>query len=193
MSIKDNINLVKDELNSEEKFLENFIKLERFYKKYKMVILSVIGLVFISIILYFSISYIKEDNNTKANIAFNKLMKSPKDLESIKILKEKNQKLYQIFQYLNAKEKNKDFDITLKYLKELSSYKKALNLQDINALSQISMKSNFLLKEFAIFNKALILTEQKKFNDAKLALKLIPKTSKVNDLAKMLNHYLLSK
>lgn len=158
-----------------------------------MVILSVIGLVFISIILYFSISYIKEDNNTKANIAFNKLMKSPKDLESIKILKEKNQKLYQIFQYLNAKEKNKDFDITLKYLKELSSYKKALNLQDINALSQISMKSNFLLKEFAIFNKALILTEQKKFNDAKLALKLIPKTSKVNDLAKMLNHYLLSK
>ncbi len=193
MSIKDDISSVKNELNSEEKFLESFIKLERFYKKYKIIILSVAGLIVVSIISYLSIRYVQNDNKVQANVAFNKLIKSPKDLASIKVLKEKNQKLYQIFEYLNVKENNKKSDITLKYLKELLSYEKALSSKNINALNQVSMQKNFLLKEFAIFNKALILTDQQKFNDAKLALKLIPKTSKVNDLAKILNHYLLSK
>ena len=35
MSIKDDVNYLKNELNNEEKLLENFVKLERFFKKYK--------------------------------------------------------------------------------------------------------------------------------------------------------------
>ena len=193
MSIKDDINLVRNELNSEEKFLESFIKLERFYKKHKMIILGIIGIVVILIISYLSIKYTQNENKIQANIAFNKLLESPKDLEAIKVLKESNQKLYEVFKYLKLKENNKNSDINLKYLKEFLSYEKALSSKNVNALNQISMQNNFLLKEFAIFNKALILTDQQKFNDARLALKLIPKISKVNDLAKVLNHYLLSK
>ena len=55
------------------------------------------------------------------------------------------------------------------------------------------MEKDFLLKEFAIFNKALILTKDGKFNEAKDALKLIPPTSQVKDLVSLLNHYLLTK
>ncbi len=33
MSLKENVDYVKDELNTEEKFLESFVKVERFYKK----------------------------------------------------------------------------------------------------------------------------------------------------------------
>ena len=35
MSIKDDVNYIKNELSSEEKFLESFVKTERFFKKYK--------------------------------------------------------------------------------------------------------------------------------------------------------------
>ncbi len=37
MSLKENMDFVKEELNSEEKFLEGFVKLERFFKKYKLI------------------------------------------------------------------------------------------------------------------------------------------------------------
>lgn len=33
MSLKENVEFVKKELDSEEKFLESFVKVERFYKK----------------------------------------------------------------------------------------------------------------------------------------------------------------
>ena len=55
------------------------------------------------------------------------------------------------------------------------------------------MQNDFLLKEFAIFNKALILTNDGKYEEAKNLLKQIPQTSKVNDLSNLLNHYLLTK
>ncbi len=55
------------------------------------------------------------------------------------------------------------------------------------------MQNDFLLKEFAIFNKALILTNEGKYEDAKAALQLIPSDSKVNDLAITLKHFLVTK
>ena len=37
MAIKDDIDSIKEELNTQEQFLENIIKSERFLKKYKKV------------------------------------------------------------------------------------------------------------------------------------------------------------
>jgi hypothetical protein len=46
LSLKENIQAVKDELNSEEKFFENAIRTERFVKKYqKPLIAAVVALV----------------------------------------------------------------------------------------------------------------------------------------------------
>ena len=55
------------------------------------------------------------------------------------------------------------------------------------------MQNNFLLKEFAIFNKALILAQDGKYKEAKIALNLIPSTSKASELSNILKHYLLTK
>ena len=43
MSIKENVDYVKEELNSQEKFLESFVKGERFYKKYRTLIFASIA------------------------------------------------------------------------------------------------------------------------------------------------------
>ncbi len=52
MSLKDNVDYVKEELNSEEKFLESFVKVERFYNKNKIIIITVI-VVLIALVIGF--------------------------------------------------------------------------------------------------------------------------------------------
>lgn len=193
MSIKNDVDYIKEELNSEEKFLESFVKLERFYKKNKVIIIAAIVIIVGLVIGYYTTKYIQNSNKTEANIAFNKVLENPKDSQALETLKTKSDKLYQLALYLNAKDEGKTVDVNIKYLKEISTYQEALAKNDIAKLNSVSMQNDFLLKEFAIFNKALIQTENGKFEDAKATLKLIPADSKVNDLVKVLKHYLSTK
>jgi hypothetical protein len=191
--MKENVKFVKDELNSEEKFIEGFVKVERIYKKYKALIFALTAIIIIAVIGLSVNSYIKNENKTQANIAFDTLLQNPSDKEALESLKVTNKRLYDVIVYIQAKKDNKDIEINVPYLKELASYQKALKNKNVSELNTLSMQNDFLLKEFAIFNKALILTEQGKYKDAKVALNLIPSSSKVYELASLLKHHLLTK
>lgn len=193
MSIKENMNFVKEEISSEEKFLESFVKVERFYKKNKLLVLGLAGLIIFGGIGYYVNKNIQASNKLEANIAFNKILENPKDAKALATLKENNTQLFQVAQYIQAKKEGKTSDIQVKYLKELAAYQKALESKDLTQLNTVSMQNDFLLKEFAIFNKALLQAQNGKFADAKATLKLIPADSKANDLVKVLNHYLATK
>lgn len=193
MSLKDNVNYVKDEISSEEKFLESFVKVERFYKKNKIVIISVVVIIIALVIGFFVTKSIQESNKIEANIALNKVLDNPKDNEALNILKDKNKNLYEIAQYLNSKKEGKVIDVDVKFLKDLTAYQKALEENSAEKLNSVSMQNDFLLKEFAIFNKAVILTENSKYKEAKNTLKMIQSDSKVNDLVNILKHYLATK
>ncbi|WP_321313912.1 tetratricopeptide repeat protein [Halarcobacter sp.] len=193
MSLKDNVNYVKDEISSEEKFLESFVKVERFYKKNKIVIISVVVIIIALVIGFFVTKSIQESNKIEANIALNKVLDNPKDNEALNILKDKNKNLYEIAQYLNSKKEGKVIDVDVKFLKDLTAYQKALEENSAEKLNSVSMQNDFLLKEFAIFNKAVILTENGKYKEAKNTLKMIQSDSKVNDLVNILKHYLATK
>ena len=108
-------------------------------------------------------------------------------------MKNTNEKLYEVALFLQAKKENKAVDINIPLLKELSKYQVALANKNVDELTNLSMQNDFLLKEFAIFNKALLLSNEGKYDDAKATLKLIPQTSKAFELANLLNHYLLTK
>ena len=193
MSIKENVDYVKTELSSEEKFLENFVKGERFFKKYKTLIFAFIAITIVAIIAIFIKNNIDESNKLEANIAFNRVLENSNNSEALAVLKEKNPKLYDVALFLEAKKEAKSIDINVPLLKELSKYQAALNNKNISELDNLSIQNDFLLKEFAIFNKALFLTNEGKFDEAKKTLALIPQTSKAFELAKLLNHYLLTK
>lgn len=182
-----------DNLNSEEKFLEGFVKVERFYKKYKSVILGVSAILIVAGVGIAVKNNIDEKNKVEANIAFEKILNNPKDTEALAVLKETNKQLFDIAEYINAKKEGKGSDIQVQYLKELALYSKALEKKSVSGLNDLSMENDFLLKEFAIFNKALLLTNEGKYNEAKTALNLIPQTSKAFELAKLLKHHLLTK
>lgn len=193
MSLKENVDYVKEELNSEEKFLEGFVKVERFYKKNKLIIIAGIVIVVGLVIGLYTTKSMQDSNKLDANIAFNKVLENPKDNDAMNTLKDTSTQLYQVAQFIQASKENKTADIQVKYLKDLVDYKKALDAKDINKLNDVSMQSDFLLKEFAIFNKALLQVNEAKFADAKATLKLIPEDSKVSDLVNVLNHYLVTK
>ena len=193
MSIKENVDYVKTELSSEEKFLENFVKGERFFKKYKTLIFAFVIIIIVGIIGFFIKENLAQSNKLKANIAFNQVLENSNNAQALATLKDKNPQLYDIALYLQAKKEAKVAQISIPLLKELSKYQTALANKNISELDNLSMQNDFLLKEFAIFNKALLLTNEGKFNEAKTSLALIPETSKAYELAKLLNHYLITK
>ncbi len=193
MSIKENVDYVKTELSSEEKFLESFVKSERFFKKYKTLIFAFVIIVIVGIIVFFIKENLAQSNKLRANIAFNQVLENSNDTQALAVLKDKNPQLYDIALYLQAKKEAKVTQISVPLLKELSKYQTALADKNISELNNLSMQNDFLLKEFAIFNKALFLTNEGKFNEAKTTLALIPQNSKAFELAKLLNHYLLTK
>ena len=193
MSMKENVDFVKEELNSEEKFLEGTVKVERFYKKYKALIIGLVTILVVALIAIGVNSYVNEKNAIASNIAFDKVVADPTDKEALNTLKESNNKLFEVALYLQAKKDGKYPETNIPYLKELTEYQKALTSSDVSKLNTLSMQNDFLLKEFAIFNKALILVNEGKYKEAKIALNLIQKSSKASELSTLLQHHLLTK
>lgn len=192
MSLKEDVNYVKNELSNEEKLLENFVKSERFFKKYKTLIFAFVVIIIIGSIGVMIKNNIDESNKLEANIALNNYLNAG-DKTALDSLKGINKELYEIALYLEAKKDNNSAQINIPMLKQLQEFQQANSTNNVETLNNLSLQNDFLLKEFAIFNKALILTNQGKYEEAKKALNLIPQTSKAYELANLLNHYLLTK
>ncbi|MEA3498005.1 MAG: hypothetical protein U9R16_02985 [Campylobacterota bacterium] len=189
MSLKENINYIKDEVSAQESLMENTFKLEQFYKKYKMMIIGGVSLIILAFIGLSVSNYMGEQNKIKDNEMFNLILENPQDKNALEYLQANNKKLYNIAVYMSDKNK----DINVEFLNELSVYSKAIEKNSIDDISAVSQKQNFLLKDFALFNKALIQTQNGKYQDAKESLMLISEKSTVATLSNMLSHYLLTK
>ncbi|MCT7600877.1 tetratricopeptide repeat protein [Aliarcobacter butzleri] len=192
MSLKEDVGYIKNELSSEEKFIENFVKGERFFKKYKTLIIAVVVILIIGLIGFTVKKSIDNSNKHDANIALSQFLENG-DEKALETLKNKNEKLYEVALFLQAKKDNKIASIELPLLKELVKFQTATASNNIEELNSLSMQNDFLLKEFALFNKALILVNEGKYEEAKKELNQISQTSKAYELATLLNHYLLTK
>ena len=192
MSIKDDVNYIKNELSSEEKFLESFVKTERFFKKYKKLIVVLIIAVIVGSIAFLVKTKLDEKNLYEANIALSNFLENGNQ-NSLDELKEKNRDLYEIALYLDAKNEFKNADINLKYLKELLDFQVALLNSNQSELDLVSKKADFLLKDYAIFNQALILVNNQKYAEAREILGKISQDSRAFELATLLKHYLVTK
>jgi hypothetical protein len=191
MSLKENVDYVKNEINTEEKFLESFVRLEGVFKKYKFMIISIIAISIIAVAGSLIQNYIDNDTKLKANIAYNTLQENPNDSSALAILKETNKDLYDIVIFLNSKKENSNIEVM--FLKELSQYEIAIKKSDMNSLNSLAMNQDFILKEYALFNKALLETKNKEYKKAKVTLAMISKDSAVSKIANSLKHYLVTK
>lgn len=176
MGLKENIDAVKQEISTEEQFLESIIKSERFFKKYKKIIVSIVVVAIVSGLSYGVVDYINEQKLNSSNEAYKTLMSNPKDEKALKTLQENNQKLYDLFVFTQAvKNSDKDMLKTLSKVEDpivsdLASYQ----LQGINGTTDENSK---LLKGMSLLHVGYKLMLEGKVQEAKLKFAQIEASS----------------
>ncbi|HEG8500190.1 TPA: hypothetical protein SF313_000442 [Campylobacter jejuni] len=187
MGLKDNLKAVKNELNTEEQFIENFIKGERFIRKYKFYISAVVIILVAWFAGNFIISKINDYKTKEANEIYANLIQDPSNKNLLEQLKNKNTNLYAIFL---LKENINDFNNTTLQNELKQIYNNAQTntlLKNIIALS-LGDKSIFL-KNYDKLLEAYKLLEQNKIEEANILLSQIKENSSLNQIAKNLKHY----
>lgn len=195
MSFKDNITMVKDEFNAEEKFFENALKTERFFNKYKKQLIGFAVIVVLAVGVNGVVSYVKSSNIEASNAALVKLSANSEDKEALATLKEKNPELYDLYSYSYAV-KNGDVK-TLESLKsskapaisDLASYELASLKSDLNGLNTYANGEDAINKDMALIQSAVLLMEKNKLPEASRKLASISSESPVYGVAKSLMHY----
>ncbi len=187
MSIKDEIKEVKEEFSADEQMLMSAFKLEKFYKKHKIKIFSIIAIVILAFSINQISNFIEESRLNSANEAYLKLLKDSKNSEALNILKEKNPILFELYSY-NQAVKKRD-------LKELESLEKSKNstISDISgyhlAVMQKRDASSKLYNDMAIVNNANLLIKRGKMSEAREQLSLIDEKSPLYNISKIIKHY----
>lgn len=106
MSIKENLEQVKSEFKSDEKLLEGAFRLEKFFKRYKWVLLFII----VAFIAYLGDTklqdYKREQTKERITQIYNEVLESPNNIALQKRLKEVAPELYDLYQFARASERN---------------------------------------------------------------------------------------
>jgi len=178
---------VKKELSSDEQMLASAFKAEKLYKKHKIKIFAIVGIV----IAYFAgttiMEKIADNKRERANTALLALEKDAKDSQALESLKANNLALFELFSYQEAI-KNSD-TATLKSLSsskneiiaDLSSY----HLAVIEGRPSDSKLNSDISK---VYNASLLIKEGKT-TEAQEELELIPEESPMHNISKMIKHY----
>jgi hypothetical protein len=194
LSLKENMEMVKEELNSEEKFFENAVKAERVWKKYKTIIIG--GLV--AVVAVVAISAINdaqvESAAQEANVAYIKLLKGP-DAAAQKELESLNPKLAMALKFsqavstgdVKALEVLKSSDDAI--ISDLATYELAALSSDNKHVQNYASKQNAIYKDLAIVESALLLMKKDETTRAQQKLSLIAQDSPLYKVAKSLMHY----
>ncbi|MCW8838698.1 MAG: hypothetical protein OQK11_08355 [Thiovulaceae bacterium] len=195
MSLKENISMVKEELNSEEKFFEKAVITEKFVKKYKNLMIGGVALVILAVGANIIYDANKEATVEEANEALSSLVKDSNDANSKTILKSLSPELYDVWSYSQALA-NEDTTV-LKSLtsskatiiSDLASYELASSTSDSAALSSYSMKQNSIYKDLALVQNAILFLNKNEVEKAHQELNKVSQNSSLSKVVLALLHY----
>ncbi|WP_187648159.1 hypothetical protein [Nitrosophilus labii] len=195
MGVKENIEYIKEELSNEEKMLEQIVKAERFYKRHKKTLITLIFAAILGFMAYVGYELVREHNLKLSNEAYLKLLANPKDSEALKTLKEKNPTLYTVFEFREAIKNNdakkleeiasKDISI----ISNIAKYQAASLLREQEKLKSYQFDQKAILRDLAILDEAFLLYEKDSIKEAREKLKNVKENSIVYPYAQFLLHY----
>jgi hypothetical protein len=107
LALKENIEALKTELNTQEELLKNIIQGERFFKRHKRSIFAAAVIAVILLIGYSINSAVSSSNLKASNEAYKTLLVIPTNEHALNTLKNKNKPLYRAFVFQEAA-KNSD-------------------------------------------------------------------------------------
>jgi len=195
LSLKENLDMVKDELNSEEKFFEKAVMTEKFVKKYKKPLIGAV--VAIVLVVVANIAYDVSENNRieSANATLAVLQKNPNDTVALAKLESLSPALHDVWLYSqaiaqqNAAELEKLKTSKALIIHDTSDYEAAELKEELAALDRYSEKQNAIYKDLSVVMSAVILMQEGKITDAHEKLAMIGETSPLAQLAGALMHY----
>ena len=192
MSIKNDIEMVREELTSEEKLFEKSVITERFLKKYKNLIIA--GVVGIVILVGANIAYESnlESTAVSANEALAELDKDSTNKAALSRLESLSPSLYDAYTYSKAIA-DKDMQTLQKLqaskaliIADLAAYESST---DKTALEAYSLKQDSIYKDLAQVQSAIMLMNEGENDKAHEKLLLISDNSSLSKVAHALLHY----
>lgn len=187
--------MVKEELNSEEKFFEKAVMTERFVSKYKK---PLIGLV-VAVVLATgsSIAYDAYQKNKieSANNFLAKLQKNPQDETSLNELKSLSPNLHDAWvlsESIVKKDLKKLESLSgshSKLVTDIASYEVAQSSQELSKLNAYALKDGAIYRDLAIVQSAILLMNSGEIKQAHEKLSQIAIDSSLSNVAKALLHY----
>jgi hypothetical protein len=194
LSLKENIEAIKEELTAEEKFLESVIKTESFYKKNKKLVIGITVAVLVGVFGSMGYNYLKEQKELKSNELYLSLIQKADDAKKTE-LKSLNPKLYELYTMQVALKsgdvatlKSLQSSISDPILKDLLTYQIA-SLEE-KGLLKYAKSGDPILKDFANLNAAYIELKNGNHQKAEDILGFISPTSTIYQIAQSLKHYL---
>lgn len=189
MSIKENLQVVKEEISSDEKMLESVFRIEAFIKKYKFLFIALIvaGLGWIAW-LYAS-DYLKEQKAIKSTALMEKIQSNIKDENAWNELKKENAPLYEMMRFSYAIKNNNTQELEQMkssnnpFISAYSSYEVASLTENFSSLKDGDFSDLALLQE------GYLLVSKKDYTQALSKLNGISNTSELKDFALRIGHY----
>lgn len=189
MGLKENINAVKEEISTEEQFLEGMIKSERFFKRNKKYIIAALVLLAFGAGGYAINDVMAGARLKTSNAAYQALLKDANNTSALETLKAKNPKLYQMFIFETALAKG-----DVEALKSVSLSKDNPILADLATYQLSQLDANAtpkgeLLSGMVLLQEGYELLKEKKVEEARLKFAQIEASSPLKQIAKNLEHY----
>ena len=183
MAIKEDLTEIKKEIDAQEQFLESMIKGERFFKKYKTLLIVVCAAAIVAAVGFYTSKILNDNRVEEANLAYSKLILNPNDANALSVLKEKETSMYALFSLGQMLDKN-----DTKGISELANLQVHPLVKDI-ILSQTGNANSEILKEYNALLKGFELLKENKIKEANDEFNKIALDSQLQTLVKNLKHY----
>ena len=212
MNLQSNLKGVRDELQKDEKLLENAFRLEILWRRYRKYVFGLI-VIAVGFGLWWAISdYMQQNRAKEASSAYDKLIVDSHNQAALDTLKNASPKLYDVYRYFNASGDKTLYEelshSQLDFLRDVARYELASinasqtiqNLKDnddkAHFKAQISQDLQSLertkegaLKDLAILQEAYMLIVAGDTEQAHQKLLLISPNSPFAQEANNLKHY----
>lgn len=186
MSLKQNVEYIKEEMTNDEKMLEGLLRLESWFRRYKLALFTLLGILIVAIIGYIGNNYYQHNKQQNLANAYEKALKG--DEVALKILKDSKSRLYDLYLFKNALKSN---DTAM--LKTLESSRDPIIAQFATAQTASLNKDINLLNsqnagDFGYLQAALLEIKAGNLQKAREILAKIKNDSPIRDLANSLTH-----
>jgi hypothetical protein len=183
LAIKEDLTEIKKEIDAQEQFLESMIKGERFFKKYKTLLIVVCAAAIVAAVGFYTSKILNDNRVEEANLAYSKLILNPNDANALSVLKEKEPNMYALFSLGQMLDKN-----DTKGISELANLQVNPIVKEI-ILSQTGGANSEILKEYSALLKGFELLKENKIKEANDEFNKIALDSQLQTLVKNLKHY----